>query len=373
MLSIESSNTYKEIFQQPEVWRSTYDIILNKKIEISTFLSKYYSDDVKILFTGAGTSSFIGNIMSFILPKYNIYSVQSAPTTDITTHPNTFFNKNNSYILVSLARSGNSPESIAAYNLANEICGKNIAHIVITCNAEGELAKKAENENVLLLVLPPETNDKALAMTSSFSSMLFSCMMLLDIENLEEKKYDVYLLCEKAKNLLNEYAGQLKEIADMNFERAVFLGSGERRGIAEECHLKLQELTDGKIVCMFDTYLGFRHGPKAVLNDKTILIYLISPEEDVFRYEKDLISQINQQINPVAQIYVSSKKIKIENVKFDLEIVSEPDDETTYDVLLQVIVGQLLGMYKSKQLGLDPDSPSASGMISRVVEGVTIY
>lgn len=373
MLSIESSNTYKEIFQQPEVWRSTYSIILNKKTEILTFLSEFYSDDVTIVFTGAGTSSFIGNIMSFILPKYNYYSVKSAPTTDITTHPHAFFNSENKYILVSLARSGNSPESIAAYNLANEICGKNIAHIVITCNSEGELAKKADNNNVLLLVLPSETNDKGLAMTSSFSSMLISSMLLLDIENIEENKKDLYLLSNKAVSLLNLYTEKLQEIAEMDFERAVFLGSGERRGIAEECHLKLQELTDGKIVCMFDTYLGFRHGPKAVLNDKTILIYLISPDEDIYRYEKDLISQINRQIKPVAQIYVSNKTIKIDDIEFDLEMIPENGEKTIYDVVLHVIVGQLLGMYKSKQLGLNPDNPSTSGKISRVVEGVTIY
>jgi tagatose-6-phosphate ketose/aldose isomerase len=38
-----------------------------------------------------------------------------------------------------------------------------------------------------------------------------------------------------------------------------------------------------------------------------------------------------------------------------------------------VIVGQLLGLFTSLQLGLSPDDPSPSGVIHRVVEGVRVY
>lgn len=38
-----------------------------------------------------------------------------------------------------------------------------------------------------------------------------------------------------------------------------------------------------------------------------------------------------------------------------------------------ILVGQLLGFFKSLDLGLHPDSPSLSGAISWVVNGVTIY
>ena len=37
------------------------------------------------------------------------------------------------------------------------------------------------------------------------------------------------------------------------------------------------------------------------------------------------------------------------------------------------MVGQIMGYYKSLQLGLNPDNPSISGAISRVVQGVKIY
>lgn len=367
------TNTYKEIFQQPEMWKQTFNIIDNNKKEISSFLSKYYNDDVTVVFTGAGTSSFVGDIALFMMQRYNISSCMSVATTDITTNAKDIFNKNKKYILVSLARSGNSPESVASIDLVNSICGDNIAHIFITCNAEGELAKNSSADNILSVVLPTETNDKGLAMTSSFSSMLLSVLLVFDIEKVDSNVTDINLVSEKAESLLNEYTDSIKEIAALDFERAVFLGTGESKGIAEECHLKLQELTDGQVVCIFDSFLGFRHGPKAVLNDKTLIVYLFSEDNKKLLYESDLVKQINDQMKPVAQIYVSQTKKNISDVKFDLEMVPLKSDLTKYDVVLNVLIGQLIGFFKSLDLGLDVDSPSASGKIARVVEGVTIY
>lgn len=355
------------------MWSDTYRIVLEKEKEIKSFMSLYFNEDVTVIFTGAGTSSFIGNILQFIMYRYNITNHKSVATTDITTHAESIFNKNKKYILVSFARSGNSPESIVAMELANSICGNNVAHIIITCNEQGELATLTDKENSLLLVLPPETNDKGLAMTSSFTSMLLASMMIFDINKIESKRSSIEILCNKASFLISHYASQIMKIASGDFQRAVFLGSGEIKGIAEECHLKLQELTDGKIICLFDSFLGFRHGPKAAINEKTILIYLFSDDEKIFQYEKDLVTQINNQEKPVLQLYFSQKERQLENIEFALEMFPEKEIQTEYDVLLYVLIGQLLGIFKSVELNLDPDNPSVNGKIARVVEGVTIY
>lgn len=375
MASIQTTSfdTLHEIYQQPEMWRQTYQILLDKEKEISGFMTSYYNEETTIILTGAGTSSFIGNILEFVMPKYGFYSVKSVPTTDITTHPEAIFNKNKKYILVSFARSGNSPESLAAVNIADSICHNNIAHIIITCNENGKLVKEYAEDNRLILILPPETNDKGLAMTSSFSSMLLASMLLFDVKKIVNKKEGIDNLYKKGEYLISTYSDQIKKIAALDFERAVFLGTGELKGIAEECHLKLQELTDGKVVCLFDSFLGLRHGPKAAINEKTLLVYLFSNDDKVFQYERDLVVQTNQQVKPIAQIYVSQKKRSTGNVVFDLEMLPDRMNFTEFDAILYVLIGQLLGFYKSIDLKLDPDNPSASGKIARVVEGVIIY
>ena len=365
--------TYQEIFQQPEVWKKTFRFILEKKNEIHDFFLKNTDDKTEYIFTGAGTSAFIGNTLSFLYPRKNIYNCKSVSTTDITTHSEQIFERKKRYLLFSFARSGNSPESLAAFAAANEICKENVSHVILTCNPTGKLAQQARGKNSLLLILPPETNDKGLAMTSSYSSMLLSAMLIADIENVDSKQGQIKIFCEKGNELLTNFSEDLQKISQLDYNRAVFLGSGELKGVAEECHLKLQELTDGNVMCTFDSFLGFRHGPKAVLNDKTLIVYLFSDNAHTLNYEMDLAKQIYFQENPISQLYISSQKTNIKGVEFDVEIVPANAEKTDFDIILYVFVGQLLGLYKSLDLGLNPDNPSVSGKISRVVEGVKIY
>jgi len=367
--------TFNEIHQQPAMWRKEFAALLAAKDEICAFMHKYLTSDTDVVLTGAGTSAFIGDAICPIM-RGMWRNVRSVATTDIVTHAEYLLDKERPLLLVSFARSGNSPESVAAVNLANRMC-KNVAHIYITCNKSGKLALQAEGkDNILLLLLPEETDDKSLAMTSSFSTMLLTCLMLGHIDTLEKDEALIEKTAKNAEVVIADYEEKIKEIAARPFERGVFLGSGALKGIAEECHLKLQELTDGAVVCKFDSFLGFRHGPKAVVNDKSIVVYLMTDQERVQRYERDLVKQVDANNKPVAQIIViAGEKPDLPEVKADL-IVQMPfgyKDNNFYGIVPFVLVGQLLGFYASKAHGLNPDAPSVSGNIHRVVEGVTIY
>lgn len=367
--------TFNEIHQQPAMWRKELEKLLAAKAEISAFMHKFLTPETDIVLTGAGTSAFIGDALQPLMRDL-WGNVRSVPTTDLVTHAAHLLNPDKPLLLVSFARSGNSPESVAAVNLANKLC-KRVAHVFITCNKNGKLAQQAVGqENILSLLLPEETDDKSLAMTSSFSTMLLTCLMLGHIDKLEADVEKIEKLAKNAEAVIAEYEEPLKSIAERPFERGVFLGSGALKGIAEECHLKLQELTDGAVVCKFDSFLGFRHGPKAVVNSKSIVVYLMVDDEQVQRYERDLVRQVDANNKPVAQIIVvAGKKPALEGVKADLivQMPFGPAETCYYGVVAYVLVGQLLGFYASKAHGLNPDAPSVSGNIHRVVEGVTIY
>ena len=267
--------TFNEIHQQPEMWRKELKALLAAKAEISAFMHKYLTPDTDIVLTGAGTSAFIGDALCPVM-RGMWRNVRSVATTDLITHAEYLLDKERPLLLISFARSGNSPESVGAVNLANKFC-KNVAHVYITCNKNGKLAQQAaDKNNILLLLLPEETDDKSLAMTSSFSTMLLTCLMLGHIDRLDKDQEMIEKTAKNAEAVMAEYEEKLKEIASRPFERGVFLGSGALKGIAEECHLKLQELTDGAVICKFDSFLGFRHGPKAVISPDSILVYLLS-------------------------------------------------------------------------------------------------
>ena len=367
--------TFNEIHQQPAMWRKELKALLENQEAISAFMHKYLTPDTDIVLTGAGTSAFIGDALQPVM-RGMWKNVRSVATTDIITHAKYLLSPDKPLLLVSFARSGNSPESVGAVNLANKLC-KNVAHVYITCNKNGRLAQQAAGkDNILLLLLPEETDDKSLAMTSSFSTMLLTCQMLGHIDTLENDVEMVDSVAKNAEAIMAEYEDKLKEIASRPFERGVFLGSGALKGIAEECHLKLQELTDGAVVCKFDSFLGFRHGPKAVVNSKSIVVYLMTEQEDVQRYERDLVKQVDANNKPVAQIIViAGKAPELPGVKADLVVKMPygPKENDFYGIVPYVLVGQLLGYYASLAHGLNPDAPSVSGNIHRVVEGVTIY
>ena len=368
-------NTWKEILQQPQMWQETYNIIYNMREKVVSFVKNYVAQGYEIILTGAGTSAYIGDALQWVLSGTLLHGAKAVATTDIITEAGQLFNKDSKVLLISFARSGNSPESVGAINLVNKVAGET-AHVFITCNANGEMAKMAGgSDNILLVLLPEKTNDLSLAMTSSYSSMYMACAMIANIDSIEADKAQIDAVAAATQSALEKYTDAIKGIADRDFTRAVFLGSGELMGVAEESRLKLQELTDGTVMCAFDSFLGFRHGPKAVISPDSILVYLLSEEPDTQRYEYDLIRQIKANNDITAFVAVSQSVPSIEADYFDLNVVigAPAEVKRCYKSVSYVIVAQLLGFYKALHLKRSPDNPSVSGNISRVVEGVIIY
>ena len=164
-LSDHKTATYCEIMQQPDVWLKAYDLVCRNEAAIQTFISNnHIGKDTEIILAGAGTSAFIGNALAGIFVEKGYSQCRAVATTDIITYPESCLPTGKPVVLISFARSGNSPESLAAVHIADKYC-KKVFHIIITCNETGDLARESSRDNVLLVLLPPETNDKGLAMT----------------------------------------------------------------------------------------------------------------------------------------------------------------------------------------------------------------
>lgn len=368
----KKSFTEVEITNQPDLWEEVYQLILNKSKSLSDFIFPIIENkELEIILTGAGSSAFLGEAAQAYTQINTGCQTRAISTTDIVTHPQFFFQKNRPVLLVSFARSGNSPESIETVKLADQYCDE-VYHLIITCNKEGELMKYSgqSSDKSYGLLLPEAAHDKSLAMTGSFTSMLLSILLISDLKNLKEKQNSINAITDSAREILAKSAS-FQKIATTNFERVVFLGSGSFVGIARESHLKLQELTDGKVICKHDSFLGFRHGPRAVINNKTLLVYLFSADDHVYQYEYDLATSNAQQLSHIPCITVGRNEESTLKPCFNIDLHLDAKEQLS--VIPMTLIGQLLGLYKSLDLGLDPDNPSVSGTISRVVQGVTIY
>lgn len=197
--------------------------------------------------------------------KYN-HKVKSYGTTDIVPSPESFLSRTKPTILVSFGRSGNSPESLGAVEAAEAVC-QNLYHLFVTCNREGTLSKLADTrDNCFALNLTPETHDQSFAMTSSFSNMYMATWLAFNLDRLEELTADIEKICVATQNFLdNQYGFAEKIVDEFKFERIVYLGNVALKGVSQESALKMLELTAGQVATMYDSPLGFRHGPNPSL------------------------------------------------------------------------------------------------------------
>lgn len=368
--------TATEIVQQPQMWQETLQQIAARQDEIRSFIKRVTAqDDYIIILTGAGSSEFVGSAASVVLNSSLDLHVHSYGTTDIAACPHYYLSRERPTLLVSCARSGNSPESVGAVQAADAICG-NLHHLFITCNEEGELARSAASRNnALSLVLPAETNDRSFVMTSSFSSMYLAVLLaFMSQEPFATAQGQLNTVCSAAEQLTDDYARCEQLVADYDFDRIVYLGSGPLKGIARESALKMLELTRGQVAAVHDSPLGFRHGPKSFLSPRTLTVFYMSPEASTWRYELDLIREMSGQRQ-------GNRILALTN-RYDGELQSLVDELLVLDAaslgadllaLDYVAAAQLLALSKSLSLGITPDNPFPSGEVNRVVRGVTIY
>ena len=376
-MDFKSCVTWKEIVQQPSIWKEEVQIVRDNLKAIGEFIEGVKADKVKVVFTGAGSSEFVGNTLcSYVNSKIDI-DVVSIPTTDIVSMPEQYLDENTATILVSCARSGNSPESVAAVELADKLV-KNIHHIFITCNAEGKLAQISKTgDNKFLLLMPEKTNDKGFAMTGSFSSMVVAGVLVLLRKDFEGMAARVEYVAELVERNIETILSNAEAIAALDIERIVYLGDGAAKGLAEEMSLKVLELTGGKLASFYNTFLGFRHGPKSIVNDKTAIVCMMSNNEHTRIYELDLLKEFKNEGGKKKIIVLDT--INDEEVKANADFYFTFDDEKLGQIedvfadLAYLVCGQLVSLVKSASLGINPDNPCPTGEVNRVVKGVIIH
>lgn len=370
-----ASITVREVYQQPKLWEEVFQIYEENLLKIENFfdLVSKDGDKVKVIFTGAGTSAYVGDIIERQLKKIKnrSFDFEAVASTDLVSNPYDFLKEDERTLLVSFARSGNSPESLKAVELANQIV-KEIHHLAITCAKEGKLAVGLKgNANDMVLLMPELSNDQGFAMTGSFTCMLLMTELIFDNTlSMEEKKEKI----EKIVRLGNEVIDredEIQKIIDQDFNRVVYLGSGSIGAFTREAQLKILELTAGQIATCFDTSMGFRHGPKSFVDEKTLIFDFISNNEYTKLYDLDILHEVYS--NGIARdvIGISHGEVEGEFTKFALKKESELED--IFLVFPYAIFAQTVSLMASLKVKNRPDTPSKTGTVNRVVKGVVIH
>ncbi|QEN14409.1 SIS domain-containing protein [Mycolicibacterium sp. ELW1] len=357
--------TILEIGQQPGVWR---EVARRSDPAITAFVRKVVEQpDIRVILTGAGSSAFIGDMAAAALRRHLGRRVEAIATTSIVSNPLDHLERHVPTLVVSFGRSGNSPESLATTALADELID-DVWHLVLTCDADGALAKAHTGRaNSAVVCMPERANDTGFAMTSSLTSMLLTCLRLLGPATADSGEA-LAAAAEYVAGLQSDIAA----LARTKKRRLVYLGSGALEGLAQESALKMLELTAGEVDTYFDSPLGFRHGPKSVLDGDTLVVVYAATDPYTHRYDLDIIAEIRAQLGDDAVAVISTEPLPEEYG--DAVVLPGLDGLDDAQVALAYVVfAQYLALFTALEHGKTPDNPFPSGEVSRVVRGVTIH
>jgi tagatose-6-phosphate ketose/aldose isomerase len=364
-------HTAEEITQQPRLWRTLAARLDAEQARIAGFLGNCLSDPGhRVLLTGAGSSAFIGEICADELNMAWPAQIRAVATTSLLTHPEAYLDPQAPTLLVSFARSGNSPESLGAVELLRRMLPAP-RFLNITCNADGELARQSGGRDDSLTVLMPEGScDRSFAMTSSFSCMLLAALTILSPGGAAGPAR-IAQLAQLADAALQDWAAPVAALAAQPDRRIVYLGSGPLEALAKESALKVLELSGGQALALANTALGFRHGPKSAVSRDTLVLVFFSNKPLAQRYEQDVLDELRR--DQVASRCVSiGPSASGADLGAALPAAESPLSDAWLSVLW-LLAAQMFSLHKSAVLGLTPDNPFPDGIVNRVVQGVTIY
>ena len=371
----DALTTSTEIAQQPRLWRELVGLLRQQEEEITTFVDKMKAiSGLRIIFTGAGSSAFVGQALQMMFARENGLRGEAIATTDIVSVPDCVL-YDAPTLLVSFSRSGESPESLAALEYAAKRI-RNLYNLVVVCKKGSTLANYAAHEtDTLLLNMPPESSDAGFAMTSSVSCMALGTYCVFNWERRNEVMEHIERLADYVEAEMHSMDRFALDVVKFDYRRLIYLGSGALRGLAQEGAVKSLELTNGKINSSSDSPMAFRHGPKTVVNSHTLTVHFISPDSLTSKYDLDVLKELAREKTQNRQLALVTEGVVVpEGVDYALHSAISGGVFAELSVyIVNLVFLQLLSLEKSIATGTPTDNPSVGGEVNRVVRGVTIY
>ncbi len=346
--------TLQEILRQPLLWPTTLERVrsASDRLQIPVKLQ-----NARVLLTGAGTSAYAATSVASAWP-----GARAIPTTDLLVDTARYLTDVDA--VISLARSGDSPESPAVVERVRSL-RPDILQLAIVCDEDGALTQSSLDGYI---VLDPRTNDQSLVMTSAFSNLVLAGLVLAQPQAASSS---IENFSRRAAELLPDIDRACQLVAANIRDRIVILSSSPLLGWAREAGLKTLEMTAGRFPVATETYLGLRHGPMAFVKADTLVLCLLSSDPVRRCYEIDLIHELRaKKIGYLVGIVDQAGS----DGSFDEVIPAvAPQADDSLRTPYEIMGPQLLGYHLGLHIGLNPDNPSPEGVINRVVQGVKIH
>jgi tagatose-6-phosphate ketose/aldose isomerase len=347
--------TRAEIWHQPELWLDTLERVSSARTRLEL------GDAEQPVLAGAGSSAYAAMAIAAAWP-----GARAVPTTDLLldARDGGVPEIPPGGLLISIARSGDSPESVGVVELIRRV-RPDVRHLALTCNESGQLARTPGVESI---VLDPRTNDRSLAVTSGFSSLVVAGLALRHADRL---RASIEAVCARTRDALSALDRTAQDLGTRTWTRVTMLAPPALYGAAREASLKVLEMTDGAVVTLPETFLGVRHGPLTFLRSDELVVCLLSSDVHHRRYEEDVLFELRaKKLGTIVALVTAP----LDRTLADYIVpANAPDLPDTLRTPFEIVFPQLLAYHVSLKLGLNPDVATPRGVINRVVQGVTIH
>jgi glucosamine--fructose-6-phosphate aminotransferase (isomerizing) len=337
-------HTYQEITSQPEVWGQTLASARQQADAVRALLAQGFDE---ALFIGCGSTYYLSLAAASLFQRLSGLPARGLPASELWFYPEAVLRQEGRTLLVVISRSGTTTETLYAIDAFKARCAPNI--LAVTCYPDTPMAEAGR-----LVMAAPAAQERSIAQTRSFASMYLLTQVLAGLAARDES-YVTRLeqLPRIGRALMNGYAGLMQEPgSDLDgIERVFFLGSGIYYGLACELMLKMKEMSLTYSEAFH--FMEFRHGPKSMVNDHTLVIGLVS--DAVRDREVAVLREMRGFGARVLAIAEEGTSADLGGADFVIPLRSGLP-ETARGVLYLPLL-QLMAYHRAMAKGLDPDRP----------------
>lgn len=332
---------YEDIIGQASAWKASIQTVDEQASEIADFFAEPIDE---LVFTACGSPYYLGLSAARLWAEEVGSRATAAPASEIMLFPEAVLPAGGSPVLVGISRSGESTETVKA---AKAFAKKFPARTVLFgCREDSTLDRLAD-----LSIVIPEAHDDVVPQTKSFSSMYLAAQYAAAlVAGDDDLAAALRELPEELPSLLSQYEPILKRIGEADWETAVFLGGGPLYGVAAEAALKLTEMSLTHAVSYHT--LEVRHGPRSVIDDKTLVVSLGSRRGEP--HEQHVITDLLEGSTPHILALTPDNGWKLDGVGHEIPVGGRLPDHAVGLQYLPLL--QLLAYYRAMHKGLDPDT-----------------
>lgn len=348
---IPGAHTQAEILSQPWCWRECFQA-LDEKDQLGQTCIRFPAR-ADWLFVGCGTSYYIALAAAASWTHLTGMRARAVPASDLILFPHLVLSGSSLCQPVLISRSGHTSEVLKAAEYLE--VKSNIRTLAISCATHQPLEEIC---TATLYLLPAD--EQSTVMTRSFSSMLLGLQALAAAYGHQASFAEALRgLPNQAQAALDPLPARLQDFVQANeFADYVFLGQGPLFGLANECMLKVKEMSRSYAQC-FHT-LEFRHGPKAIVSPETLITFLLS--ETGFEAETEVLEEVKGLGGTTLVVANQADGAVRSAADFPVELNLDLPEYARLAAF--VFAGQLLGYFTGLKKGYDPDRPRN---LSRVV------